>query len=506
MSELHPRIAVIGGAGYVGLITGVGFASLGYNTTCVDINEQRVNQLTNASSPIHEPGLEPLLRQLLDNRQINFTTDAANALANSNIVVIAVGSPSLPNGRADISQAIKAIETVATNASPNSTIIVKSTLPIGVYPRIEEILAAKAPTLSVVFNPEFLREGHGLYDFYHPERVVVGSNSPTALATIRKLYQPLLDASYKLPEELNITPKQTIPYIETDATTAQMIKYASNVFLATRVSFINELASICESVNADVKTVTTGLGLDSRIGSSYTQPGPGFGGPCLEKDLSALIEIAEMNHASPAFFKAVLERNRFRLREIKRDIDSLCGGELIGKNIVIWGIAFKAGTNDARTSISIRLATLLADQNANVRAHDPLVTADDLRQLEPRAVHYSDPYESARDADIIVLMNDDPAYKNLDFQRISTLTRNPIIYDTRYCLPQTNRLPRTSPTTPPPVHNVRGLPPSYFSHHLSTHPSFRVFCVFRGLFRGGDGAGDGIRTRGPLLGRQMLYH
>ena len=336
-------------------------ASLPSDTTptCVDINEQRVNQLANASSPIHEPGLEPLLRQLLDNRQINFTTDAANALANSNIVVIAVGSPSLPNGRADISQAIKAIETVATNASPNSTIIVKSTLPIGVYPRIEEILAAKAPTLSVVFNPEFLREGHGLYDFYHPERVVVGSNSPTALATIRKLYQPLLDASYKLPEELNITPKQTIPYIETDATTAQMIKYASNVFLATRVSFINELASICESVNADVKTVTTGLGLDSRIGSSYTQPGPGFGGPCLEKDLSALIEIAEMNHASPAFFKAVLERNRFRLREIKRDIDSLCGGELIGKNIVIWGIAFKAGTNDARTSISIRLATLL---------------------------------------------------------------------------------------------------------------------------------------------------
>ena len=211
MSELHPRIAVIGGAGYVGLITGVGFASLGYNTTCVDINEQRVNQLTNASSPIHEPGLEPLLRQLLDNRQINFTTDAANALANSNIVVIAVGSPSLPNGRADISQAINAIETVATNASPNSTIIVKSTLPIGVYPRIEEILATKAPTLSVVFNPEFLREGHGLYDFYHPERVVVGSNSPTALATIRKLYQPLLDASYKLPQELNITPKQDYP-------------------------------------------------------------------------------------------------------------------------------------------------------------------------------------------------------------------------------------------------------------------------------------------------------
>jgi UDPglucose 6-dehydrogenase len=432
-------IGVIGGAGYVGLVTGVGLAALGHKVISMDLDQKRLEMLRSGKSAVYEDGLEPILTKLNEMDQISFTDDQSEAVRNSDVLFIAVGTPSLTDGAADLSAVIAVAERLRDEISKYTVIVVKSTVPVGTLNIVTDILSQKlteGEDFDVVSNPEFLREGSGLIDFFAPSRIIVGSNSERANAVLREIYKPLL-AGTTVVDVPWIDSSREIPYVETDAVSAQLTKYAANAFLATRISFINEIAGISEKVGGNIGDIVEGLGLDPRIGPGYLQPGIGFGGPCLDKDLRALITVAGENSYDPVLFNGVLQRNELQLREVMNKITSAIGPSLYKKRIALLGLAFKEGTNDVRHSLSIRLYRALRDQGADVVGHD-LLALEEVVELEPTLETSSDLQAIISGSDAIVALNVEPIYANIDWSDLGSTGGKPYVVDTRGVLDQSS--------------------------------------------------------------------
>jgi UDPglucose 6-dehydrogenase len=425
-------IGVIGGAGYVGLVTGVGLAALGHKVISMDLNRDRLDMLRSGRSAVYEDGLEPILARLNEMGQISFTDDQDETVRNSDVLFIAVGTPSLSDGGADLSAVIAVAEQLRDEISKYTVIVVKSTVPVGTMNIFTDILSQKlteGEDFDVVSNPEFLREGSGLIDFFAPSRIIVGTNSERGRAALREIYEPLLAGSTVVDIPW-IDSGREIPYVETDAVSAQLTKYAANAFLATRISFINEIAGISEKVGGNINDIVEGLGLDPRIGPGYLRPGIGFGGPCLDKDLRALITVAGENSYDPVMFSGVLQRNELQLREVMNKIMASSGPSLYRKRVTLLGLAFKEGTNDVRHSLAIRLYRMLRDHGALVVGHD-LLAIEEVAEMEPNFEVSSDLNEVLSSAEVVVVLNSEPVYSNIDWAGVFKDGESPLVIDTR---------------------------------------------------------------------------
>jgi len=398
----------------------------------MDLDQKRLAMLRDGKSAVYEDGLEPILVKLNEMEQISFTDDQSETVRSSDVLFIAVGTPSLSDGAADLSAVIFVAEYLRDEISKYTVIVVKSTVPVGTLNIVTDILSQKlteGKDFDVVSNPEFLREGSGLIDFFAPSRIIVGSNSERANAVLREIYQPLL-AGRTVVDVPWIDSGRKIPYVETDAVSAQLTKYASNAYLATRISFINEIAGLSEKVGGNISDIVEGLGLDPRIGPGYLQPGIGFGGPCLDKDLRALITVAGENSYDPVLFNGVLQRNELQLRVVMNKIIDGVGSRLYRKRIALLGLAFKEGTNDVRHSLSIRLYRALRDQGADVVGHD-LLAVDQAIELEPELEASSDLGFVISDADVVVVLNSESAYEEIDWSALPPRDIDLYVLDTR---------------------------------------------------------------------------
>ncbi len=411
------KVVVIGGAGYVGLITALGMAELGHDVVAVDVDEGRIAGLNEGRSSIHEDGLETMLSRLLERGRIRFTTSARADIAGSEVVVIAIGTPAQDDGRADLSQMKEVAESLQGAIVGYTVIVVKSTVPVGGIETMQDILSqalTEGTDFDIVSNPEFLREGHGLYDAAHPHRIIIGTASDRAREVMRRLYAPLLVAG-------------DVPFVETGVTSAQMIKYASNAFLATRVSFINEIAELCERLGADIDEVRVGMGLDPRIGGDYLQAGLGFGGPCLEKDLRALLHVARMNENESPILASVLERNEMQAAMVMAKIEELIGSDLSQREIAVLGFSFKPGTDDTRGSRALQMVRELRARGAAIRAHDPVASL--AGTMSEGVVSVDNALEAIDGADCVVVLTPWPEYRLLDWDLAATRMAAPNLVD-----------------------------------------------------------------------------
>lgn len=442
------NVTVIGGSGYVGFITGLGFAELGNEVINVDIDAEKVKMMNDGRSPIYEEGIDlnEVLQRNLQEGRIRFTTNLQEGVKHAQVIFIAVGTPEREDGEADLSQVIGVAEDLLRYIDSYKVIVMKSTVPVGTVELVCSILKREkeeGEDFDIVANPEFLREGKGLYDFFHPTRIVIGANSERAKEIMRQLYAPFIGPQSNVQSPMSNPSASSqlstldlgrwtldgqTPIVETDIASAQMIKYASNAFLATRISFINEIASICERVGADVKEVAKGMGYDPRIGHGYLEAGIGFGGPCLEKDLKALIRIAENNDYEPRFLNAVLEKNEYQVRQVIAKLKELTGYLLYRKIIAIFGLAFKAGTNDVRTSLSLRIIDQLEKEGAIIRAYDP-VAIPEAKRIKPNIEYYEDPYGAVHHAEALLILTDWPEFRELDYSKIKEQMASPNLVD-----------------------------------------------------------------------------
>ena len=423
------KIGIIGGAGYVGLVTSVGLASLGHNVLSQDLNLNRINLLKKGKSEVYEEGLENILSDLIFQKFINFTDNIEETIRHSDVVFVAVGTPSLSDGRADMSQIISVAEKLRDLIDHYTIVVVKSTVPVGAIEVIQDILSEKlsiGEDFDVVSNPEFLREGSGLIDFYNPSRIIIGCNSEFSGSVLREIYKPLLDREFKVRNPFS-NKNQIIEILLTDPVSAQMVKYASNAFLASRISFINEIAGISEKVGGNISDIIYGIGLDPRIGSDYLKPGIGFGGPCLDKDLRALITLSEENYFDSVMLNGVLRRNDLQLQEVINKINIVLGSSLYKHRISILGLAFKEGTNDVRHSLSIRLAKFLIEQGAIVTGHDILAT-NEAALMEDKLIVSENLNDVLNQAEIVIILNSEKIYSEINWSNISPKT---YVIDTR---------------------------------------------------------------------------
>ncbi|HWW48169.1 MAG TPA: UDP-glucose/GDP-mannose dehydrogenase family protein [Xanthobacteraceae bacterium] len=412
------RIAMIG-TGYVGLVSGACFADFGHQVTCVDNDTGKIAALRRGEIPIFEPGLDALVATNVEAGRLSFVTELAEAVASSDAVFIAVGTPSRRgDGHADLSYVRAVAREIAAAAQGFTVVITKSTVPVGTGDEVERLIREVNPAIDVAVasNPEFLREGAAIRDFKHPDRIVVGIEDDRARKVIEELYRPLY---------LN-----RAPIMFTDRRTAELIKYAANAFLATKITFINEIADLAEKVGADVQEVARGIGLDNRIGPKFLNAGPGFGGSCFPKDTRALMQTARDYDVQLRVVEAVLSVNETRKRAMARKVAAALGGELRGKTIGVLGLTFKPNTDDMREAPSIPLITALLDQGALVRAFDPV--GMEQAKLELPAIYYCDSaYDCARDADALVLVTEWEQFRALDLSRIKAVMRSPIMVDLR---------------------------------------------------------------------------
>ncbi len=408
------QITVIG-VGYVGLVTAAGFADLGNRVQALDVSEERIQGLMKGVLPIYEPGLEELVERNVKAGRLSFTTDYKQALKGSEYAFIAVGTPSGVNGEADLQYVASAARSIASNMEAPLIIINKSTVPIGTGDWVADIVKGaqtKPITFSVVSCPEFLREGSAISDFMSPHRTVIGSLDREAANQVAHLHLAL-----------------RAPIVITDLRTAEMIKYASNAFLATKISFINELADICEAFGADVKEVAAGMGYDARIGRHFLDAGLGWGGSCFPKDVQALVYMAREKGLDPGILDQVMEINYERRKSAVNALGQMVGG-LKGKTIGLLGLAFKPNTDDMRDAPSIDIAAELIAQGAKVRGFDP-VAMQVARPLLPGIEYCNDPYEMARGCDGLMVVTEWNEFKQLDLEKLKTLLKQPVIYDGR---------------------------------------------------------------------------
>ncbi len=426
------KVTVIGGAGYVGLVTAVGLARLGHDVVGVDINQQVVDLLSTGKNPIHEDGLEEVLTAVLADARLRFTTDIADGVAEAQVVFVAVGTPPHVDGSPDLTALRSVTANLARTVASGTIVAIKSTIPVGAVSEMHETFnTLGALDIEIVSNPEFLSEGSAIRDFFHPSRIVVGTTSERARGVMRELYAPFLEDGSHM--QLDVDISRSVPLVETSAESAQIIKYAANAFLATRVSFVNEIAGICERLGADVTDVVEGLSMDPRIGRGYLSPGIGFGGPCLEKDLQALSYSAAIHGYQANFLEATLRRNDDQINHVVNRAIALCGGSVSGKRVAVLGLAFKPGTNDVRTSLSVRIIDRLQNLGASVAMHDP-VAMEEAQVLLPGVEAVPTPYAAADNADLVMLLTDWPEYLALDWPRMSANLRSKVIFDGRNAL------------------------------------------------------------------------
>lgn len=410
------NICVIG-TGYVGLVTGVCFADLGNQVHCLDISHDRIDKLNQGIMPIFEPGLEEIVERNVKARRLVFTTDYKAALKDADFAFIAVGTPSGVDGEADLQYVRDVAEKVAEVVEHPIIVVNKSTVPVGTGDWVAEIITRKRDArpldFSVVSNPEFLREGSAIGDFMNPDRVVLGSLNREAAEKVARLYDAL-----------------RAPILITDLRTAEMIKYASNAFLATRISFINEIANICDELGADVREVANGMGLDKRIGRAFLDAGLGWGGSCFPKDVKALAHMAVLHNSQPQLLQAVMDINRNQRRRVVYRLRNELGGSLSGKVIAILGLAFKPNTDDMREAPATDIIHLLENEGASVRAYDPQAMGNAAKEL-PNITLCDDAYQAAEGANALVLATEWNEFKQLDFERILKLLRTPVLVDGR---------------------------------------------------------------------------
>ncbi len=409
------KLCVIG-SGYVGLVTGTCFADLGNSVTLVDIDECKIDTLQQGKMPIYEPGLAEMAQRNTIAGRMHFTTSYLEGIDQAEFVFICVGTPSGVDGEADLQYVRSAAETIAEVMTHPLVIINKSTVPVGTGDWTTEIIQRKQPQpmeFAVVSCPEFLREGSAIADFMNPDRTVLGSTNPEAAERVAELYAPL-DA----------------PIVITDIRTAEMIKYASNAFLATRISFINEISIICERLGADVIEVAHGMGFDYRIGPHFLQAGIGFGGSCFPKDVKALANMAQTHGMHPQLLNAVMEINAFQRRQIALKAREMLGGTVNGKTIAVLGLAFKENTDDIRESPSLTVVRSLLNQGAVIKAYDPVAMENASREVTNLTL-CSDSYAAAQDAEALLVLTPWNEFKHLDMSRIRDSMKQPILIDGR---------------------------------------------------------------------------
>jgi UDPglucose 6-dehydrogenase len=409
------QICVVG-VGYVGLVTAACFADLGNRVNALDVNEERVANLKKGIMPIYEPGLDELVKRNMKAGRINFTTSYKDGLKGAEYVFIAVGTPSGSDGSADLQYVAAAAKSIAENMTAPVIIINKSTVPIGTGDWVADIVKGALPKpieFAVVSCPEFLREGAAIGDFMNPHRTVIGSLDRDAANKVAQLHLPL-----------------RAPIVITDLRTAEMIKYASNAFLASKISFINELADLCERVGADVKEVAAGMGYDARIGRHFLDAGIGWGGSCFPKDVEALAFMAKENGLEPKILNSVMDVNYQRRRDAVKVIEKMLGGSVKGKTVGLLGLAFKPNTDDMRDAPSIDIAEGLVAAGAKVCAYDP-VAMSVARGLLPAVDMFDEPYEMAKDCDALMVVTEWNEFKQLDLDKVKSLLKSPVIYDGR---------------------------------------------------------------------------
>jgi len=408
------NITVIG-TGYVGLVTGTCFADLGNRVVCLDIDEAKINLLNSGGLPIYEPGLEEVVRRNVKAKRLSFTTSYVEGLKNSEFVFIAVGTPEGVDGEADLRYVRMAARSIAEVMEHPLIIVNKSTVPVGTGDWVADIVNKYKKVdveFAVVSNPEFLREGSAISDFLSPDRVVLGSLSQEAAEKVAQLYLSL-----------------RTPIVITDLRTAEMIKYASNAFLANRISFINEIANICEALGADVKEVAVGMGYDKRIGHHFLDAGVGYGGSCFPKDVKALTHMAAIHGRHPQLLRSIMEINRHQRRLVIQKLRTLLGS-LQDKTIGLLGLAFKPNTDDIRESPAVEIAHLLMNEGAFVKGYDPVAMGVATR-VTPEIELAEDPYDLAKGSDAVVVITDWNEFKHLDMVRLKTLMKQPVMVDGR---------------------------------------------------------------------------
>jgi UDPglucose 6-dehydrogenase len=407
------------GSGYVGLVSGACFADFGHDVVCVDVNAQRIEDLKQGRIPIYEPGLDALVATNAAAGRLSFTTDLAAAVKSCEAVFIAVGTPSRRgDGHADLSYVSAAAREIALAMDGYTVVVTKSTVPVGTGDMVERIVREARPDaeFSVVSNPEFLREGAAIEDFKRPDRVVVGANEERAKQVMAELYRPL---------SLNAA-----PLLFTDRRTAELTKYAANAFLATKITFINEIADLCEEVGADVQLVARGIGMDKRIGPKFLNAGPGYGGSCFPKDTVALVRSAQDHGVSLRVVESVVAVNDARKTAMARKVVKACGGDVQGKTIAVLGLTFKPNTDDMREAPSINIIDALQRAGARIRAHDP-VGMDAAKSMLHDVTYATDAYGCAEGADALVLITEWDAYRALDLERLKQRMKAPVVVDLR---------------------------------------------------------------------------
>ncbi len=411
------HIAVIG-TGYVGLVTGACFAEFGVDVTCVDVDEDKIARLLKGILPIYEPGLDQLVAKNAQAGRLRFTTDVSQAVQQSLVIFLAVGTPPKPDGSPDMSFVEAAAGSIADHMNDYKVIVTKSTVPIGTGERIRELINARKKTkanFGVVSNPEFLREGAAISDFMRPDRVVIGSRDEEAIAIMKDLYRPL----YLI----------EAPFVITSLEAAELTKYAANAFLATKVSFINEIANLCDKIGCDVHDVARAIGMDKRIGSKFLHPGPGFGGSCFPKDTRALASVARQYDCTSQIVDAVIDVNQRQGEHMLLKIRKLVGN-LKGKTIAVLGLAFKPETDDMREAPAIGIIKSLMDDGASIRAYDPVAKSEAMKVL-PEIVYADDEYAAVTGADALVFVTEWNQFRALDMSRIRDLMKSPKIADLR---------------------------------------------------------------------------
>ena len=416
------RIAMIG-TGYVGLVSGACFSDFGHDVVCVDKDESKIEALRQGVMPIFEPGLDRLVERNVRGGRLSFTTDLAAGVADADAVFIAVGTPSRRgDGHADLSYVFGATAEIALALRKPAVVVTKSTVPVGTGDEVERILTEVAPaaSVSVVSNPEFLREGAAIEDFKRPDRIVVGTDDERAAELMREIYRPLY---------LN-----KAPLLFTSRRTAELTKYAANAFLATKITFINEIADLCEAVGAEVQDVARGIGLDNRIGSKFLHAGPGYGGSCFPKDTLALLKTAEDYQAPLRIVESVVAVNDSRKRAMGRKIVQALGGDARGKTVALLGLTFKPNTDDMRDAPSLSIVQALEDAGAAVHGYDP-EGEEQAKPLMPNVAFFDSPYAAADGADAVVLVTEWDVLRALDLPRLAKSMAQPVFVDLRNVYP-----------------------------------------------------------------------
>lgn len=413
------RIAMIG-TGYVGLVSGTCFSEFGIHVTCVDKDTRKIEKLGENVMPIYEPGLDEMVAANVDSGRLTFTTELKEAVGTADAVFIAVGTPSRRgDGHADLSYVYAAAEEIADAMEGYTVVVTKSTVPVGTGDEVERIIRARRPDaeFDVVSNPEFLREGSAINDFMRPDRVVIGTESERARKVMKQLYRVLFLIE--------------TPIVFTSRRTSELIKYAGNTFLATKITFINEIADLCEKVGADVHDVARGIGLDGRIGKKFLHPGPGYGGSCFPKDTLALVRTARDYDAPLRIVETVVAVNEQRKKQMAERVVTACGGSVKGKTIAVLGLTFKPNTDDMRDSPSIDIVAALIEAGATVKAFDPEGMEEATKLLPATVIYCNDAYSTMPGADCLVLITEWNEFRALDLDRVKSLLKHPALVDLR---------------------------------------------------------------------------